>query len=179
MHTLPRRLRPSAACVSRAAAVFLLAAASLAVPAFASAQTAADLYARAQKRASAATAAPTAASLRAAAGAYESLVRRYPRSGFCDDALWHGAMTARLAWERFHQPADLATATRLLKWLRREYPSSSWVGQAATQLAALSQPARPAPTKAAPGASAAAAPAPARPPAPPSAIATVRSISRV
>jgi len=97
MHTLHRRLRPSSRGVARVAAVALLMLASLAVPTLATAQTASDLYARAQKRAAAATATPTVAGLRAATAAYESIVRRYPRNGVCDDALWHGAAAARLA----------------------------------------------------------------------------------
>src|SRR5688572_9299375 len=173
MHALHSRLRLAPRVMSRVAVVALIAMASLAVPGSAAAQTASDLYARAQKRAAAANAAPTVAGLRAAVASYESIVRRYPRNGVCDDALWHGAATARLAWERFQQPADLATATRLLKWLRRGYPSSKWVAQAATQITALSQPAKPAPTKAS-----ASIPAPSAAPAPASAAATIRSITK-
>ncbi len=169
MHTLLRRL----------SSVALVAVASLAVAGVASAQTASDLYARAQKRGAAATASPTLASLRAASGSYESIVRRYPRSGFCDDALWNAAAAARMAWERFQQPADLATATRLLKWLRREYPRSSWSSQAAVHLTALSQPAKPAATRPAPGVPALAiAATPLATALPPSASATIRSITR-
>jgi N-acetylmuramoyl-L-alanine amidase len=158
--------------------VALLTWATLAVPRAAAAQSASDLYARAQKRASAASAAPTVAGLRAAVGAYEAIVRRYPRNGVSDDALWHGAATARLAWEQFQQPVDLATATRLLKWLRREYPSSKWAAQAATQLTALSQPAKPAPSRPASNVPAAAVSAHAPAPAPPSAAATIRSVTK-
>ncbi|MEO6224180.1 MAG: N-acetylmuramoyl-L-alanine amidase [Vicinamibacterales bacterium] len=181
MHTLLRRLRLAPSRVWRVAVVAVMAIASLAVPNSAAAQTASDLYARAQKRASSAAASRTVAGLRAAVGAYELLVRRYPRSGFCDDALWNGALTARMAWERFQQPADRATATRLLTSLRREYPRSQWAGQAAAQLNALSQRARPAATKPAPAAAAVnvsttALPPP--PPAPTSGVATVRSITK-
>ena len=178
MHTLHRRLQPSSRRVVRVAVVALRTLASLAVPALAAAQSASDLYARAQKRAAAATAAPTVAGLRAAVGAYESIVRRYPRNGVCDDALWHGAAAARLAWEQFHQPADLATATRLLKWLRRGYPSSKWAAPAATQLTALAQPIKPAPTKPTSTGTALTASGPAAAPVPPSAVATIRSITK-
>ena len=175
MHTLPCRLRPSSRRVARVAAVALLTWATLAVPGVAAAQSASDLYARAQKRASTASATPTVAGLRAAVAAYEAIVRRYPRNGVCDDALWHGAATARMAWEQFRQPADLATATRLLKWLRREYPSSKWAAQAATQLTALAQPAKPAPSKPAANVAAVATPAA---PTPPSAAAMIRSVTK-
>src|SRR5688572_4439069 len=178
MHALHSRLRLAPRVMSRVAVVALIAMASLAVPGSAAAQTASDLYARAQKRAAAANAAPTVAGLRAAVASYESIVRRYPRNGVCDDALWHGAATARLAWERFQQPADLATATRLLKWLRRGYPSSKWVAQAATQITALSQPAKPTPAKAAATVPAVPVSVPAPAPAPPSAAATIRSITK-
>ena len=154
----------------------LLVIASLTVASAASAQTAATLYDRAQKRATAATAAPTVVGLRAAASAYEALVHKYPRSGFCDDALWNGARMAKLAWDQFQQPADLKTATRLLTWLRREYPGSSWAAQARTQLASLSQPAKASASNVPP----AAAPTPAAPPppAPSLPVATIRSITR-
>jgi N-acetylmuramoyl-L-alanine amidase len=56
---------------------------------------------------------------------YESIVRRYPRSPYCDNALWQGANLAFVAFERFGQPADRRTGVRLLSLLRREYPSSS------------------------------------------------------
>jgi len=122
----------------------LTACASLALPASVAAQTAGALYERAQTRAASARTSPTVTGLRAAVTAYEQVVLRYPRSGFCDDALWNGGLTARLAWEEFQQPADLATATRLFTWLRREYPASAWSSQAATQLTALSATAKPA-----------------------------------
>ncbi|MCR4375192.1 MAG: N-acetylmuramoyl-L-alanine amidase [Acidobacteria bacterium] len=147
-------------------AVALGVAAPLAVPAAAAAQTAAVLYQRAQTREAAARTSPTATNLRAAAGAYETVVLRYPRSGFCDDALWKGAQVARVAWEKFQQEADRKTATRLLTWLRKEYPTSAFAKQVPAQVTALSQ-----------------RPAPARPPTPAAAsasgpAATIRSITR-
>jgi N-acetylmuramoyl-L-alanine amidase len=163
--------------ISRMAVAAFVTLAAVAVPSIASAQTASDLYARAQKRAATATATPTVAALRGAVGSYESIVRRYPRSGFADDALWNGATTAKLAWEQFQQPADLATTTRLLKWLRREYPSSKWASPAATTLTSLSQPAKPAATKPA-VTTAPAANAVLPPPVPAGAAATIRSITK-
>jgi len=155
MHTssLPKPLLSRRAPTRAALALALLA--SLAAPLPAAAQTASELYERAQTRATTARATPTVTAFRGAVTAYELVVRRYPRSGLCDDALWNGAQTARLAWEKFQQPADLASATRLLTWLRREYPASPWKAQAAAQLTALSQP----PASATPQASPTAAPA--------------------
>lgn len=157
MHTPSLHRRVTSARASFRAALVLTALAGLALPASAAAQTAGVLYERAQARAATARTSPTVTGLRAAVTAYEQVVLRYPRSGFCDDALWNGGLTARLAWEEFQQPADLATATRLFSWLRREYPASAWSSQAATQLTALSATAkpaaaRPAPSKAAPAA---------------------------
>ena len=52
-------------------------------------------------------------------------MRRYPASGYADNALWQGAELARLAWERFGDDADKQTGVRLLKQLQSGYPSSS------------------------------------------------------
>jgi N-acetylmuramoyl-L-alanine amidase len=176
MHALPCRPGSVPSRVRRAALAAAITGLSLLLPAPVMAQTASDLYARAQKREATATASPTVAGLRAAAAAYESVVRRYPRSSFCDDALWNGASVARLAWEKFHQPADRATATRLLTWLKREYPRSRWSAQVSGQLTALNTAAKPAATK-----PAAASAAPTVPPATsgtPAKVATIRNITK-
>jgi len=140
MNTLPRR-RIVTALAPRVMGLMLAAWVGLGAPAAADAQTAGVLYERAQTREATARKSPTVVGLRAATSAYEQVVLRYPRSGFSDDALWNGALTARFAWERFRQPADQATATRLLNTLRREYPTSKWTAQVQAQLGALSKPA--------------------------------------
>src|SRR4051812_6826250 len=61
---------------------------------------------------------------------YEQIVRRYPSSGYCDNALWQAANLSLLAADRFGQETDRKTARRLLETLRREYPSSSLSRQA-------------------------------------------------
>lgn len=74
--------------------------------------------------------APAAASLaeiRTVIAAYERVVRRYPASAYCDNALWQAAGLARLAWERYGQERDRSAALALLARLRREYPASSLV----------------------------------------------------
>ncbi len=68
---------------------------------------------------------PTVRQIRQAVAAYERVVRRYPASGYADNALWQGAELARLAWERFNDDADRRTAVRLLKQLQSGYSSSS------------------------------------------------------
>jgi N-acetylmuramoyl-L-alanine amidase len=119
-------------------------------PVVAEAQTAATLYQRATAREASARKAPTIANLRAAVAAYEQVVLRYPRSGYCDNALWNGAGVARFAWERHKQTRDRRTSERLYTWLRKEYPSSGFVRQVAAQLTALAAPAAPPPAAPAP-----------------------------
>jgi N-acetylmuramoyl-L-alanine amidase len=104
------------------------AAAVLLVPAFHShAQTAEDLFTRALVREEAARAdrAPSLDTLRAVATAYENVVRRFPRSGYSDNALWQAAGLLRLAYARHGKAADREKAASLLVWLRREYPAST------------------------------------------------------
>jgi N-acetylmuramoyl-L-alanine amidase len=94
----------------------------------ASAQTARDLYTRALARERTVRDAAQSASvqqIRGAIAAYERIVRRYPRSGYSDNALWQAANLALLAYERFGEAADRQTGTRLLTLLRSGYPSSS------------------------------------------------------
>jgi N-acetylmuramoyl-L-alanine amidase len=63
--------------------------------------------------------------IRAAVASYERVVRRYPTSGYADNALWQAAELSRLAWDRFSDDADRKTGLRLLKQLESGYPSSS------------------------------------------------------
>lgn len=58
---------------------------------------------------------------------YESLVARFPRSGYCDNALWQAAILAADAYARFRVEADRQTAVRLLGRMAREYPTSSLI----------------------------------------------------
>lgn len=114
-------------------------------PAVATAQTAAVLFQRATTREATVRKSPTIANVRAAVAAYEQIVLRYPRSGYCDDALWNGAELARFGWERFSQDSDRKTSERLYSWLRREYPTSGKAKLVAAQLEELkAAPAKPA-----------------------------------
>ncbi|MDP3718433.1 MAG: N-acetylmuramoyl-L-alanine amidase [Acidobacteriota bacterium] len=91
--------------------------------------------------------------------AFEAVVRRYPTSGYSDNALWQAASLADAAYQRFNHADDQAQAIRLYRWLVAEYPTSSLVRRANQQLAQLAKPApvaapllaasRPAPTAAA------------------------------
>jgi N-acetylmuramoyl-L-alanine amidase len=78
---------------------------------------------------------PTLKQLRGTIAAYETVVRRYPRSGYCDNALWQAANLAVLAYERYHQAADRVTATRLATQLRDHYPASALARRSSDVLA--------------------------------------------
>ncbi len=69
--------------------------------------------------------------------AYEALVRRYPISGYSDNALFNAAGLADVLHERFGQPQDLAAAIRLYRRVGTEYPASSLTKSATTALVRL------------------------------------------
>jgi N-acetylmuramoyl-L-alanine amidase len=112
------------------ALVVLAAAGVLMTPEVASAQSAHAMYTQAlarERQIRDAANKPTLAQLRAVVRTYENVVRRHPRSGYSDNALWQGGHVALLAFERFGQAADKRTALRLLNQLKDHYPSSSLV----------------------------------------------------
>ena len=85
----------------------------------------------------------TLTALRKGIAAYEAVMRRYPRSGYSDNALWQGAGLALEAYDRFRDKEDLGTGLRLLRALPREYPTSSLVprvGERLQQFELLSTP---------------------------------------
>src|SRR5580704_13603030 len=67
--------------------------------------------------------------VRGVVAAYESLVRHYPTSSYCDNALWQAGRLALDAFERFGEPRDKATGTRLLRFLASQYPTSKLARQ--------------------------------------------------
>jgi N-acetylmuramoyl-L-alanine amidase len=85
--------------------------------------------------------------------AYEQVPRRFPRSGYSDNALWQAAALAETLYERYGRAADRTNALRLYRWLAREYPTSSLVRRTrepiaaleAAQRAAAAPPSRPVP----------------------------------
>ncbi|MGE5835742.1 MAG: N-acetylmuramoyl-L-alanine amidase, partial [Acidobacteriota bacterium] len=147
------------------------------VPARASAQGAATLYERALDREQAARSGTASLdAIRAIARSYEAIVRRYPGSGYCDNALWQAAGLMKLVYSRSGEPADREAAERLLVWLRREYPSSSLASSVDGKLAELAAVASAGSKEPAPRPSSIAAPAGASEPAsPPSAGSTSAS----
>ena len=99
-----------------------------------SAQPARDLYSRAlaqERTVRDVASAPTLRQIRNAVAGYERVVRRYPSSGYADNALWQAGHLSLLAFERFGQESDRRTGQRLLAQLKSEYPSSSLVGRLA------------------------------------------------
>lgn len=93
--------------------------------------SAAALYQRATEREAAlrATATPAVNDIRGTIQAYESVVRKYPKSGLCDNALWNAAGVALFNYERTGADSARADGERLLQWLKDEYPGSPFVRQ--------------------------------------------------
>jgi N-acetylmuramoyl-L-alanine amidase len=69
--------------------------------------------------------------------AYEYIPRRYPTTGYADNALWQAARLSESAYRRFGSADDRTKALQLYRWLVREYPSSSLVRRARTQMGAV------------------------------------------
>jgi len=116
----------------------ILAAAVLGTATAAHAQPVRELYTRAMTKDRAVRDGrrpPTRQQIRSAIAAYERVVRRYPTSGYCDNALWQAGELARLGWERFGEDADRRTGVRLLKLLKSGYPSSPFARQVTAALA--------------------------------------------
>jgi N-acetylmuramoyl-L-alanine amidase len=67
----------------------------------------------------------TVAELRRVITAYDNIVRRFPASGYSDNALWQAGNLAWLAFQRFGDAHDRDAAVRYLTRLKREYPTSS------------------------------------------------------
>lgn len=67
----------------------------------------------------------TVAELRRVISAYDNVVRRFPASGYSDNALWQAGNLAWLAFQRFGDTHDRDAAIKYLTRLKREYPTSS------------------------------------------------------
>ncbi len=158
-----------------ACAALLVAATAAAAPAPKATYTAAlskAVAARAALDTDAASVGPAALrAARAAVRAFEAVVRRFPTSGYCDDALWEGAQLASKTWHRSREVRDRSTVERLLEFLRREYPTSRYVARVPDALNRLQPPPlakapaeRPVERPAPPPGGRPAAPPPTRPP---------------
>ncbi len=103
-----------------------------------SAQPARDLDSRAlaqERTVRDAATAPTLRQIRNAIASYERIVRRYPTSGYADNALWQAGHLSLLAFERFGQESDRRNGQRFLAQLKSEYPASSLIGRLPAALA--------------------------------------------
>jgi N-acetylmuramoyl-L-alanine amidase len=139
MDVMSRRLVGLIAAV--AVWVATLGAAALPAPALY-----ADAQAKEQAVRRAMTTATSPAAIRKAArtvvATYESLVRHYPTSGYCDDALWNAAQLLIDVAKRLDARDEEATAAQLLKRLAAEYPTSKFARQVPQLVATLpNQPA--------------------------------------
>lgn len=74
---------------------------------------------------------------RRAVANYETLARRFPTSGYTDNALWHAARLSQWLYQRLGRPADRAAAANYYDWLAREYPASPLRAEARSARAAL------------------------------------------
>ena len=107
---------------------------------------------------------------------YEGVVRRFPTSGYSDNALMQAAALSQWLYGRFGRAADRVAAEKYYDWLVREYPASPLRRQARTAVRALGS--------LVPAVDRVVALAPARPTAPgvsatTPAVATLRAIERV
>lgn len=89
---------------------------------------------------------------------FESVVRHYPKSGYCDDALWRAAVLSREAFEELHEAREYTAAVRLFQSLGTEYPSSKFAKQTRGEITALKAMAPATPSAPAANISAAAGP---------------------
>ena len=68
---------------------------------------------------------------------YWSFVRRYPSSGYADNALWQAANLSMSAFARFGEDRDQYRAVQLFQWLRDQYPHSKFRAEASTHIERL------------------------------------------
>ncbi len=74
---------------------------------------------------------------------FESIVRRFPTSGYADNALWQAATLAEAAHQRLNREDDRERALKFYRWLAQEYPTSTYVKQANVKIAALARAVEP------------------------------------
>ena len=69
--------------------------------------------------------------VRAAADAYEGMARRFPRSGYSDNALWQAGVLAADAYWQFGDSRDRTSGLRVFALLKSQFPTSSLVPRSA------------------------------------------------
>jgi N-acetylmuramoyl-L-alanine amidase len=75
--------------------------------------------------------------------AYQTIVRRFPGSGYSDNALWQAGRLELDAFTRFGETRDRDNGIRLLHRLAVEYPASKFAKRVPETLAAIEKPAKP------------------------------------
>ena len=81
--------------------------------------------------------ASTAEDFRVVINRYWTFVRRYPTSGFADNALWQAANLSAGAFQKFSQDRDVHRAVQLFQWLRDQYPHSPFQPKVSPQIEQL------------------------------------------
>ncbi len=76
----------------------------------------------------------TAEDFRVVINRFWSFVRRYPTTGFADNALWQAGNLSAEAFQRFSQDRDKYRAVQLFQWLRDQYPHSPLQAKVAGQI---------------------------------------------
>ena len=76
--------------------------------------------------------------MRAVIAEYEAIARKWPTSGYADNSLWNGANLAYDANINYGARQDRDSAMEMLRWLVKEYPSSSLARDAQTRLRKIS-----------------------------------------
>jgi len=96
------------------------------------ADSARDMYNRAlaQEQTIRARNGSTEAAIQRVVAAYERVVRKYPRSGYSDNALWQAANLSMFAYEHSGDVKDRDKAQKLFAQLSAQYPSSSLAARA-------------------------------------------------
>ena len=79
--------------------------------------------------------------VRTVVAAYQTIVRRYPASGYSDNALWQAGRLSLDAFARFGQPQDKTAGIRALRALAAQYPTSKLAKQVPQVLAIDADPA--------------------------------------
>ena len=74
---------------------------------------------------------------RTVVGDFEAIMRRYPTSGYGDDALWHGGQLSLDTFRKFGEEHEKAAAVRLLRALASEYPTSKLASRVPAALAQI------------------------------------------
>src|SRR5262245_14082642 len=68
---------------------------------------------------------------------YEAMVRRFPTSGYCDDALWRGGQLSLEAFAKCGAAEDKTAGIRLLRALASQYPASKFAKQVPAVVASI------------------------------------------